>query len=632
MIARTPHAGALVLAAVIGGVASAQAPLFRTSDPVAGSHGVVLDGIGDVNMNGSGDVAVGEPRDFGALPTFPPEGGALWIYDGFATGPATGPCGAATGVADSPGATVVNTLYGPAAFDHFGTAVLGVGDVTGDGVPDLMMTAGEGNIVGPNVRHGRVLLYSGASLVSGVPNPAPIGVISGGVTPTATSPQSAFFGSHLNQIGDWTGDGISEVLIGAPLGNGSSPSLLSIGYVRIVDPTTLSTLLRIDGPSYGSWFGHTSTMLEDWTGDGIPEFAVGAPLVFNGVDFGQVHVYEGGTGASLQLLDTTASGELFSWSMTTLDANGDGFRDLAVGQPGFGSGYGHVRVFDGISVFGATPVELANWNPGSTLVNPYIFGLFDRFGQSIDNMGDLDGDGVDDLIVGTATGSNWDPDNLNDVLNWPSFGPEFVDSGAAYLMSGATGNVLKIYSEACGSNDVVGEAVRNVGDLDADGVDDLGIGGALTDFGGVVDAGVARFYSGAYRIGIPYGPANPNSSGVPARISATGSASISANDLTLICTGLPGVGAGEFFFGPGQQPGPTYPTFYNGFLLVTGGIHRLPPLLSVTGSTITYQVDLTMPAAAALVLAGSRLYFQFWYNDPGTGRNTSDGLDIGFLP
>ena len=572
------HASLLLL--ITGDPLAAQVPLFRTTDPVSARHGVSLDGLGDVNGNGFGDVAVGEPIDFGAAPTFPLEGGAVWIYDGVPTGGATtSACGPGAGGPNVGAAgTVINAIYGPNAFDHLGAMVLGPGDVTGDGVPDLLVTAIESDTIGTSVRNGRVMLYSGATL--GSPAPTPVATISGGVTPTSFSIQSAGFGTELEPIGDWTGDGIDEVLIGAPLGHNIPLGIERHGYVEVYDLTTSppTALLRLDGPDYNSWFGQAATGLGDLTGDGVPEFAVGAPFFFSpATPFGNAYVYEGGSGLLLADLGSVASdGELFGDAMTSLDANGDGVLDLAVGQPGFaGVGFGRVRVLDGASLATGGVVELDVWRPGFDVIQAILpqF-LFDSFGASLDNMGDLSGDGIDDVIVGTHDGSNWDPDNPAGFF-WPDQA-EWSDSGAAYLISGATGNVLKIYSEACGSIpfpfnsfDAMGSAVTNAGDLDGDGRDDVGIGSPFSDYGGVVDSGVARFYSGDYRVGQNYGDVNPNSTGATALISATGSTSISENDLTLICTGLPANGLGQFFLGTIPNT-PPYPTFYKGFMLIDG--------------------------------------------------------------
>lgn len=626
---------------------SQQPPLFRTADPavVGAGHGVSLTGVGDLNGNGWNDFVVGEPGDAGAPPTFPARGGAVWVYDGLPNGGATCPCGPSVGgcMPNGGAVTALHTIYGASANDNLGVVVLGVDDVNGDGVRDLLVTRGEGNQVGSQVRNGAVLLYSGAALGAGVST-----VLATIAMPphfTSLSLQSQWFGHHLQAIGDWNQDGVDEVLIGAPMAHDTtvSPARLNVGMFEVHDLVAAasgspSRLARIYGKVANGQFGTASIGLDDLTGDGVPDFAVGAPFVSNGGTNGQgqVLLYTGGTATHwFTVAVPTSPGNLLGSSFSAFDQNGDGVRDLAVGEPGYQSSYARVRIFDAAQfALGAVP-QLDEWRPGSTVVNALSgLPLFDTFGSAQANMGDLDGDGVDDILVGSFVGSNFDADNPNGMF---PFQPQFTASGAAYLMSGAKGAVLKIYSEACSNtagqhqSDNLGYAVANVGDLDRDGLDDLGIGAPGTDYNGVDRTGVARFYPGAYEIGVPYGTSTVNSTGTAATITATGSASLSRNTLQLIARNVPGGGTGQFIFSDTSWTGTP---FYQGYLWIQTPL-RLPPLAGIPGTgaqTVTHQVDLAVGPAAQLALQGGFLYFQYWFIDPAGGRNLSNAVRIGLLP
>lgn len=117
-----------------------------------------------------------------------------------------------------------------------------------------------------------------------------------------------------------------------------------------------------------------------------------------------------------------------------------------------------------------------------------------------------------------------------------------------------------------------------------------------------------------------------NSVGSGALISASGSTSVSANDLVLIATGMPANQFMLFFysFGQGQTP------VANGILCVTNPLYRLAPhQISALGDA-THAFDVAGPGpAAAVVDPGETAFFQAWYRDPAAGganSNFSDGL------
>ncbi len=130
-------------------------------------------------------------------------------------------------------------------------------------------------------------------------------------------------------------------------------------------------------------------------------------------------------------------------------------------------------------------------------------------------------------------------------------------------------------------------------------------------------------------VGTSYCTANPNSTGAPAAISAEGSDSVSAADLTLTSKPVPNQ-PGIFFYAPNQIQVP----FGNGFLCVGGGIARLPVLFA-SEHVATFTLDFGSLPAIGQINPGDTWNFQHWYRDPaggGAAFNTSDGVSISFTP
>jgi hypothetical protein len=274
------------------------------------------------------------------------------------------------------------------------------------------------------------------------------------------------FGISVSGAGDVNGDGFDDLIVGARLDDNNG---VDSGSARVFSGATGAILYTFNGDSAGDEFGFSVSGAGDVDGDGFDDFVVGAWLDDNnGPDSGSARVFSGATGAVLYTFNGDSAVDQFGVSVSGAgDVDGDGFDDLIVGarfDDNNGGDSGSARVFSG-----ATGAILYTFNGDSA---------GDEFGYSVSGAGDVDGDGVDDLIVGAFADDN----------NGPR-------SGSARVFSGATGAILYTFN-GDSAVDQFGVSVSGAGDVNNDGFDDL-IVGALTDDNNGFNSGSARVFSGA---------------------------------------------------------------------------------------------------------------------------------------
>ena len=201
----------------------------------------------------------------------------------------------------------------------------------------------------------------------------------------------------------------------------------------------------------------------------------------------------------------------------------------------------------------------------------------------------------------------------------------------AFLWSPSLGLVdLRDLLISMGASGLGGWTLQEARAISADGNAIVGLG---TNPSGQVEAWLAYLTPPILSLGTNYcGPVVPNSTGLYAVMSASGSQFVSDNDVTLFASQVP---PGQFgYFLISRTPGFFNPPNSGGFICVSGPVGRFNAPGQVTqGPVISARIDLSnlpLPVGQQ-TMPGDTLYFQAWYRDIGNTNNFSDGLEITFL-
>ncbi len=274
-------------------------------------------------------------------------------------------------------------------------------------------------------------------------------------------------GTAVAGVGDVDRDGIDDILLGAPqadhvASNGGGAYLIA-GPLTGRMPSTAADATLTGSSSNGN-AGAALAAAGDLDGDLFADLLVAAPNVDGGKsDSGMVYVVHGPVTGSVSLNSAWAriGGEgLGDHAGTALDGagdvNADGYADLIVGAQDSDSGRGGAFLVNG-PVSGSSELGDAR-----AILRGRALG--DAAGASVAGVGDTDGDGFDDLLVG-APHQSYDHDDAGEVylLRGPVSGVLYLDESDASWAGGA-GQVL------------LGSSVAAAGDLDLDGYDDMLLG------------------------------------------------------------------------------------------------------------------------------------------------------------
>ncbi len=330
---------------------------------------------------------------------------------------------------------IIHEWRGEAVNDQFGWIARNIGDVDGDGVNDVTTSAPTNDEAGNDA--GKVYTYSGKT---------------GALLWSATGPEEGQLGLGLEAAGDVDGDGVPDVIAGAP----------PAGKAFVYSGRDGTVLHALEGEGPDDAFGRKVADIGDLDGDGHAEVLVGAPGFGEGA--GRTYVYSGRNAAVLHLWDGEEDGDGFGSSGAGYAVDGEVF--IVVGAPNAGEAdRGRTYVYRGL-------VDAPAFVIDSDDQGTRLGGMF------VSVIGDVNGDGTQDIYA-----SDWAHGAL---------GPT---TGRIYIHSGATGErLLTLTGEVAGDGFGIGPA--DAGDVNGDGYDDLVIG-AWRQANGAPMGGKIYVYSGS---------------------------------------------------------------------------------------------------------------------------------------
>ena len=323
-----------------------------------------------------------------------------------------------------PGFQLLHEHLGSIDNGSYGQSTAGIADVNGDGVDDYLVGASGDNSGGD--KSGVVELRSGAT---------------GDLLRSWPGTEGAVLGTAVAALPDLNGDGLEEVLAGAP---GGSVLFEGGGGVYVFSPTSDVPLFVYHGEGELERMGQSVAALGDVNGDGTPDYAAGGPKAStNGFNIGTVRIFSGLDGSVLLRRDGPAEAVQFGVSVAALDdIDADGLADVAVGSWGD---------FDAGPSAGA--VYALSGADASTLWKALGKQEDDHFGVSMVTVHDVDGDGLRDLIAGA-------PESTPGAT---------TQAGTARVCSGADGSEITTL-EGLSPSERLGQSCGLAADLNDDGV------------------------------------------------------------------------------------------------------------------------------------------------------------------
>lgn len=473
--------------------------LIPLSEVAAGAGGFSVDGdagdrlgfsvsdAGDVNGDGRGDIVLSQ-------------------YWDDVMGPATGGAYVVFGKADTDAVPLAAVTGGVGGFalesetlnDGLGHSVSGAGDVNGDGLDDVIVGAFSSDASGPAT--GRSYVVFGKVDTGSVSLSEVAGAGMGGFALDGES-GGYLSGASVSGAGDVNADGLADILVSAnrPFGVSAFPGRCYVvlgtaqtDTVQLSDVVSGTGGYALDGETEGSNQGPLVSDAGDVNGDGLADIIVSSRrhdangtrsgrsyVVFATADMDTLKLSDVANGIGGFALDGEAALDSSGSSVSSAgDINGDGLADLVVGAPNAdpnGQSSGRSYVVFGKADTDAVPLSDVAGGMGGFALDGEA--EHDNAGSSVSGAGDVNGDGVADIIIGA-------PGNASNGQG----------SGRSYVVFGKADTVAVQLSDVAsgvggfaleGEYGFSGSSVSGAGDINGDGLADVVVGAPWNDAHGL---------------------------------------------------------------------------------------------------------------------------------------------------